>query len=89
MADLEQYKSLLSEIIQKQAVILGPEIAVLKARNIEDLVIADDGEVTDIKGDPDKIINKLVDIYVALAGQIVKNTLSSIFEKYSSIKKAI
>ena len=89
MADLEQYKSLLSEIIQKQIVILGPGIAVLKAKNVSGLEITDDGKVTDIKGDPEQVLKQLIDIYVSLAGQIVKSALSSIFDKYSSIKKIV
>jgi hypothetical protein len=89
MADKEQYKQLLSEVIQKQIVILGPAIAVLKARNISGLEITDEGKVTDINDDPEKVLKELIDVYVSLAGQIVKNALGSIFDKYSSIKRVI
>ena len=61
MEDKDQYKALLSEIIQKQAIILGPHIAILKARNVPDLVVDNDGKVTDIKGDPKEIMEKLID----------------------------
>jgi hypothetical protein len=89
MSDIEQYKLLISEVIQKQIVILGPGIAVLKAKNIEGLSVTDDGKVVDIQGDPEVILKELVDRYVALAGQIVKNALGSIFDKYSSIKRVV
>lgn len=83
-----QYMQLMSEIIAKQAIILGPDIAILKARNVADLVISDNGQVTDIKGgDLDVSLQKLIDEYVNLSGQIVKNALGSIFQKYPTIKQ--
>jgi hypothetical protein len=85
MEDKEQYKGLLSGIIAKQAVILGPQFAVLKARNIKELTVADDGIVTDFSGDPKEVVEKLVDEYIAIAGLIVKSTLKSVFDKYPSI----
>lgn len=87
MEDKDQYKSLITEVIQKQAVILGHEIAILKARGVSDLTVADDGKVIDIKGDPQSALQKLIDQYVELSGLIVKNALGSIFLKYPSIKK--
>lgn len=86
MEQKEEYAALMTEIIGKQSVILGPDIAVMKARNISELTISNDGKVTDVQGDPGKALEKLVDVYVELSGQIVKNTLSSVFNKYPSIK---
>ena len=87
MEDKNQYLGLLSEIIGKQAVILGPDIAILKARSVAGLVVDDSGKVTDIKGDPAQAVEQLIDSYVELSGQIVKSALSSIFTKYPQIKK--
>lgn len=86
MNEKELYKSLITEIIQKQSVILGPEIAILKARNVPSLVVSDDGRVTDIKEDPRTALQNLVDEYVKLSGQIVKNALGSIFTKYPQVE---
>ena len=82
-----QYAAIISEIIAKQAVILGPDIAILKARNVSGLVVDDQGKVTEIKGEPAVALQKLINEYVELSGLIVKNTLGSIFEKYPDIKK--
>lgn len=87
MDQKEEYKALLTEIIGKQAVVLGPDIAVLKARSVEGLTVDDAGTVTDYEGDPKEIIQKLVDKYVELSGQIVKNALTSVFAKYPAINK--
>ncbi len=84
----EQYKSLLSEIIAKQRVILGPEVAIFKARNVSALTVADDGTVTDVQGDPQQAIQKLIDEYVNLSGLIVKSALDSILAKYPNFKKS-
>lgn len=82
----DEYKRIFTEIIKKQIVILGPQIAVLKARNVPGLKITDDGAVTDISGPERVVLQELIDEYVALSGEIVKNAVNSIFEKYPSIK---
>ena len=78
----------MSEIIGKQIIILGPNVAVMRARKVPNLVINDDGTVASITGDPSEAMGKLIDSYVELSGQIVKNTLGSIFTKYPEIKQA-
>ncbi len=83
----DKYKALLSEIIAKQSVILGPEISVLKARNVPGITVSNNGVVTEITGDYRQILEKLVDEYVALSGMIVKNALSSIFAKYPELER--
>lgn len=87
MDEKMQYLALTSEIIAKQAVILGPDIAILKARSVGGLTVSDDGKVTDINGDPGVALQELVNTYVELSGMIVKNALGSIFEKYPGINK--
>ena len=86
MENKEQYISMISEIIEKQGVILGPDIALLKARSVLGLTIDQNGKVVDIKGNPNDVIQQLIDEYVQLSGQIVKSALGSIFSKYPQIK---
>jgi hypothetical protein len=76
-----EYKRILTEIIKKQIVILGPKIAVLKARNVPGLKVTDSGEIINIAGPEQIILQKLISEYVALSGEIVKNAVNSIFEK--------
>lgn len=80
------YKQMLTEIIKKQIVILGPQIAVLKARSVPGLKVSDGGEVLEVSGPEQVILQKLIDEYVALSGEIVKSAVNYIFEKYPSIK---
>ena len=85
MSENEQYSQLISEIIKKQAVILGPEIAILKARSVSGLTVDNDGKATATGNNPKEILQNLVDQYVELSGQIVKNALGSIFAKYPDL----
>ncbi|MHB8651970.1 MAG: hypothetical protein ACYC8S_02440 [Minisyncoccota bacterium] len=85
MNERDQYKALMSEVIKKQIVILGPQIAVLKARSVDALLVDDGGTITDIKGDPSDALEKLINAYVELSGQIVRNALGSIFTKYPAV----
>ena len=80
------YKQMLSEIIKKQIVILGPQIAILKARGVDGLKVSDDGEVLEVSGPEQVVLQRLIDEYVALSGEIVKNAVNSIFAKYPSIQ---
>ena len=64
------YKKLLTEVIQKQMVILGPSITLAKARNVKGLTVADDGTVVNI------------DEFVQLSGLIVKKTMEPLLSMY-------
>lgn len=80
------YKSLLTEIIQKQIVILGPNIAISQARNVVGLEITDEGTVTNIGGDPKGTVKNLIDEYVSLSGLIVKQAMEPLLAKYPTLK---
>ena len=85
MDEKGQYAELISEVIKKQTVILGPEIAILKARSVPGLMVDNDGKVTGVGDNPKETLQRLVDQYVELSGQIVKNALGSIFAKYPDL----
>jgi hypothetical protein len=87
MDDRTRYIAIISEIIARQSVILGPDIAILKARSVSGLEVNDDGRVTNLTGEGNVILQQLVNTYVELSGMIVKNAMSSIFEKYPDISK--
>lgn len=83
----QKYLELLSEIIDKQTVILGPDISVLRARSVIGIQVSNEGKVIDYTGDPQVLIQKLIDSYVELSGMIVKNALSSVFARYPEFNK--
>jgi len=72
---LGDHQKLLTDVIKKQIVILGPDITLAKARNVAGLTVADDGTVTAITGDPKLLTQQLVDQFMELSGLIVKKTM--------------
>ena len=86
MEETKKYKAIMSEVIARQIAILGPSLAIAKARDVSGIVVSDSGVVTDIKGTPEDVLRQLVDQYFYLSGQIVKNALGTIFEKHSVAK---
>lgn len=85
MDQKEQYKSVMSEIIAKQSVILGPDMAIMRAKKISNIELGPNGEVKAINGDPAEALKQLIDSYVELSGQIVRNALGPIFTKYPGV----
>jgi hypothetical protein len=83
----KQYLLLTSEIIAKMVIILGPDIAFLKAQEVPGLSLDGEGNASDITQDKVETLKRLVDDYVDLAGQAVKDVVDSIFAKYPQIKK--
>jgi len=87
MSTPADYKKLIEEIIGKQMDILGPEIAIRKAKNVAGLSLKEDGTVARLdEGNAHEILQKLVNEYIALSGAIVKNILDPVFAKYPEIK---
>lgn len=89
MPQIPDYKDLMTEIIKKQSVILGPQIAVLKARAVTGIKVTDSGEVVEVKGDAKKAVQELIDKYVALSGQIVHMTIEPFMTKYPDLVSEI
>lgn len=71
----QDYKQLLTAVIKKQIVILGPDITLSKARNVTGITVADDGTVTNVEGSPQEVTQALIDQFVQLSGLIVKKTM--------------
>lgn len=89
MTDTKQYTNLINDIIAKQIVILGPDIVLLKAKNVAGLKLDAEGKVAAIDGDPQTVLQQLIDEYIGLSGQIVRNILTPVFAKYPDIKVSL
>jgi len=86
MPNGEEFKKLIEEIIQKQIVILGPDITLIKVRNVSSLKVDDTGHITALSGDPREALKSVIEEFVALSGQIVKKTIEPLLEKYPALK---
>lgn len=84
----QQYQKLLTEVIKKQIIVLGPAITLAKARNVKGVTISEDGTVTAISGNPQEIIQQVIDQFVELSGLIVKKTMEPILASYPGLLSA-
>ena len=82
----DDYKKMLTDLIQKQMVVLGPNIALDKARKVAGLTVGDDGTVQSFAGDAQMVLKGVANEYMTLSGQIAQMTLNSLLEKYPGIK---
>lgn len=81
----EEIIQTINEVIKKQIVILGPYIAVLKAKEVPGLEVSDKGEVISISGNHLDVLQNLVDKYVALSGMIVKKAMEPLLQRHLNI----
>lgn len=76
------YKQLFSQLIKKQMLVLGPDITLAKVRNVIGLTADVNGDVQKIDGDPQALLQSLINQFVELSGLIVKKTMESILTSY-------
>lgn len=81
-----QYMNVIMDLIKKQMVMLGPNVALGQARKVEGLKVGDDGAVTEITGDPQTVLASVAKQYMALSGAIAQMTLESVIAKYPGVK---
>lgn len=62
------YITLVEQIIQKQASVLGIAVAVRRARNVDGIVVDDSGKVTEVPQNAVAALESLVTQYKSLSG---------------------
>lgn len=87
MAGEQEYQSFLTEFIQKQMVILGPNIALDIARRVLGLEVSENGEVLSINGDLEMIAQNVLSEFEGLSGKIAKTGFLKLFAKYPGVKQ--
>lgn len=76
MSDSVQlYQKLLTDAIHKQMTILGPQITLLKVRNVTGLTVTDDGTVATLYGNPEVIVTRFLEEFRELSSPLVKKTM--------------
>lgn len=86
MDTVSQYKNIITDLIQKQMVMLGPNVALGQVRKVEGLKVSDEGVVIELSGDPQAVLSLVASQYMALSGAIAKMTLESVIAKYPDVK---
>ena len=83
------YQTLIEQIIQKQASVLGLPVAVRRARNVPGVEVDDTGAVTAVPANASSALESLVEQYKALSGamgvELCKQATSSFRASHSDI----
>lgn len=79
------YKKIFTELIKKQMLVLGPDITLAKVKNVSGITVNSNGEVESITGDPQQLLELLINQFVELSGMIVKKTMESILTSYPGL----
>lgn len=72
------YASILSEFLQRQIIIFGPQVVHAKIAEINGLSCDKDGVVKKIEGEPQVVLQKVVDTLGELSDYAVKTVLDSV-----------
>ena len=75
-------KETIQEVIKKQSIILGPDIAILKAKEVNGLVLDNTGKVISVSGDELNVLQNLIDQYVSLSGEIIRKAMEPLLQKH-------
>jgi hypothetical protein len=76
------YRQILTEIIEKQIEIFGPKFAISKAQKILGIKVNDAGEVIQITGPEQEVLQGIISEYLVLSGEAVRDSVNSVFSKY-------
>jgi len=84
------YQKVLTEVLQKQIIILGPAITLTKARNVPGINIDNTGRVISLEGDGHAISVKVLEQFRELSPLLVKKTMAPLLNAilYSQGQKA-
>lgn len=80
-----RYQAALTDLVQRHMVVLGPNIALDKARKVAGLVLADDGSVSELTGDPKLVFKAVLDEYLSLAGPVAERLASAILKSHPDV----
>ena len=86
MAEEKDYLALLTMLIQKHMVVLGPKIALEKAREVSGLNLDEKGNTVSITGSGNLILQDLVEGYFELSGEVSRYFAKKFLAKFPDIK---
>ena len=76
MSDTAQlYQKLLNDAIHKQMTILGPQITLIKVKNVEGLTVTEDGTVATLGNNPENVVTNFLEEFREISSPLVKKTM--------------
>ena len=89
MSRENEIKKIINDLIERQAEILGPEIAILKATEVSGLKLTKEGQVARITGGNKRVLQDLINVYLELSGPVVYRTIEPLLKKYPDLSAGL
>lgn len=81
-----QYNQLINDMLSELNKVLDSHVVVRIARKVNGLKITDQGEVESVEGEPQAIVQSLVDEFIGLSNVVVITTLQPLLKQCPWIK---
>lgn len=81
-----QYHELINDMFSELSEVLDEHVVIKAARNVKGLRISDKGEIEGIEGDPQLVVQGLVDEFIGLSNAVVVKTLQPLLKQCPWIK---
>lgn len=85
-ASQDQYRQIISDMLGELNQVLDEHVVTRVARNVEGLELSETGEITSLNGDPQEIVQNLIDKFVGLSNTVVVKTLQPLLKQHPWIK---
>lgn len=82
-ASQTDYKSILTEFLQHQILIFGPQVVKMMVSKVDGLELEKDGTVKNISGDPQKVMQEVAESLSNLSEYSVTTSLDRILVSHS------
>ena len=82
----QQYRQIITDMLQELNQVLDDHVVVKIARGVPGLTVADTGQVEAIEGDPQAVVQGVVDQFVGLSNKVVVKTLQPLLRQCPWIK---
>lgn len=82
----DQYKKLIEDMLNESRQVLDEHVVNKLVKEVENLTLSDSGEVLSIVGDPQEVIQNLINKFVGLSNEIIIKTLKPLLQQCPWIK---
>lgn len=85
MVSIQLYKKFITEFVREQMIVLGPNLAVDTANRAEGLEVNNKGQVVQIVGEGNMVLQLVVQEFLKLSPQLTNYSIHSLFVRYPDI----
>lgn len=79
------YRHLMSDLLKNLINVLGPDVVLIKVKNVNAVRVNTNGEAVMIYGDPSTAFEKLINEYISLAPFVTKQIIRQVLANYPQL----